>query len=130
MIDGFSGPTEKGHTIMPQGPFPENRIKTGVTANSVKAVRPKEKPYKLSDRDGLYLLVQPNGNRFWRMNNRFHGKQKTMSFGRWPEVMLADAREKPLAARRLLADKIDPMEQAKLDAIQASIAQEQTFKAI
>lgn len=115
---------------MPQSPFPENRIKTGLTANSVKAARPKDKPYKLSDRDGLYLLVQPNGNRFWRMNYRFHGKQKTMSFGRWPEVMLADAREKLLAARRLLGDKIDPMEQAKLDAIHASIAQAHTFKAI
>ena len=98
MIDGFSGPNEKGHTIMPQRPFHENRIKTGLTANSVKAKRPKEKPYKLSDRDGLYLLVQPNGNRFWRMNYRFHGKQKTMSFGRWPEVMLADAREDAQAA--------------------------------
>ena len=53
-----------------------------------------------------------------------------MFFGRWPEVMLADARETLLAAHRLLADKIDPMEQAKLDAIHAPIAQAHTFKAI
>lgn len=67
---------------MHQSPFPENRIKTGLTANSVKAARPKDKPYKLFDRDGHYLLVQPNGNRFWRMNYRFDGKESTMSFGR------------------------------------------------
>src|SRR3546814_1813043 len=64
------------------------------------------------------------------MNYRFHGAQKTISFGRWPEVTLADSREKTLQARRRLADGIDPCEQKKLDRIAASIAQANTFKAV
>jgi integrase len=108
---------------------PGNRQKS-LTAVLVKRAKPKDKPYKLSDRDGLYLYVKPNGSRLWRMNYRFHGAQKTISFGRWPEVTLADAREKTLQARRRLADGIDPSEQKKLDKIAASIARANTFKAI
>src|SRR3546814_2918760 len=108
----------------------ENRQKSQLTAVWVKRAKPKDKPYKLSDRDGLYLYVKPNGSRLWRMNYRFHGAQKTISFGRWPEVTLADAREKTLQARRRLADGIDPCEQKKLDRIAASIAQANTFKAV
>src|SRR3546814_12719852 len=68
--------------------------RTGLTANAVKNARPKEKPYKLSDRDGLYVLVKPTGVRYWRMNYRFNGQQRTLSFGRWPEIMLSEARER------------------------------------
>ena len=101
-----------------------------LSATAVKQAKPREKPYKLSDRDGLYLLVQPNGSRLWRMNYRFHGTQKTIAFGRFPELGLADARERTLEARRLLADGIDPNEQKKLDRIAASIAQANTFKSV
>jgi hypothetical protein len=48
----------------------------------VSRAKPKDKPYKLSDRDGLYLLVEPSGGRVWRMNCRFDGQQRTFSFGR------------------------------------------------
>lgn len=74
--------------------------KTGLTANAVKHARPREKDYKLSDRDGLYLLVKTTGIRYWRMNYRFGGQQRTLSFGRWPEILLGDARELLLEARR------------------------------
>jgi hypothetical protein len=50
--------------------------RTGLTANAVKNAKPKEKPYKLSDRDGLYLLIKPTGVRYWRMNYRFDGQQR------------------------------------------------------
>lgn len=106
------------------------RQKSGLTAAWVKRARPKEKPYKLSDRDGLYLLIEPNGSRFWRMNYRIHGKQKTMSFGRWPEVLLADARQKVLDARRLLASGVDPVEQAKLDKIAKALSATNSFQSI
>ena len=62
--------------------------KSGLTAAWVKSARPKDKPYKLSDRDGLYLLIKPTGTRYWRMNYRFNGQQRTVSFGRWPEITL------------------------------------------
>lgn len=104
--------------------------RSGLTANAVKHAKPREKPYKLSDRDGLYLLVKPTGSRYWRMNYRFNGQQRTASFGRWPEILLADAREMLLETRRLLARKIDPLEQAKLDKIAKSIAATNTFQTV
>jgi len=104
--------------------------RTGLTANAVKNARPKEKPYKLSDRDGLYLLVKPTGVRYWRMNYRFNGQQRTLSFGRWPEIMLSEAREMLLEARRKLAKRVDPAEQAKLDKIAKSLAATNTFETI
>lgn len=102
----------------------------GLTATTVKNARPKNKAYKLSDRDGLYLLVKPSGVRYWRMNYRFGGQQRTLSFGRWPEVMLSEARDMLLDARRLLARGIDPLEQAKLEKIAKSLAAGNTFQCI
>lgn len=104
--------------------------KTGLTANAVKHARPREKDYKLSDRDGLYLLVKTTGIRYWRMNYRFGGQQRTLSFGRWPEILLGDAREMLLEARRKLAKGLDPLEQAKLEKIAKSIAATNTFQAV
>jgi len=104
--------------------------KSGLTANAVKHAKPKEKAYKLSDRDGLYLLVKPSSTRYWRMNYRFRGQQRTLSFGRWPETLLGEARELLLEARRQLARGFDPLEQAKLDKIAKSIAAVHTFKAV
>lgn len=104
--------------------------KTGLTANAVKHARPKDKDYKLSDRDGFYLLVKTTGIRYWRMNYRFGGQQRTLSFGRWPEILLGDARELLLEARRKLAKGLDPLEQAKLEKIAKSIAATNTFQAV
>lgn len=64
------------------------------------------------------------------MNFRFHGKQKTISFGRWPEILLSAARERLIEARRLLADGIDPVERAKLDRIAESVATKNSFEAV
>ena len=102
----------------------------GLTANSVKHARPREKAYKLSDRDGLYLLVKPSGTRYWRMNYRFGGQQRTLSFGRWPEILLGEAREMLLEARRELAKGRDPIEQAKLEKIAKSLEATNTFETI
>ncbi|WDF72311.1 tyrosine-type recombinase/integrase [Novosphingobium sp. KACC 22771] len=108
----------------------ENRSKSGLTAASVSRAKPKEKPYKLSDRDGLYLLVEPTGGRVWRMNYRIHDKQKTITFGRWPELMLGEARERLLDARRLLGRGVDPVEHAKLEKVAQSLAASHTFEAV
>jgi integrase len=102
----------------------------GLTAVAIKAAKGRDKPYKLTDSDGLYLLVLPSGGRYWRMNYRFLGKQKTLALGVWPEVELADARAKRDEARRLLAKGIDPAEQTKLDKITASVAAANTFQAV
>lgn len=101
-----------------------------LSALAIKAAKGAEKPFKLTDSDGLYLLVTPGGNRYWRMNYRFGGAQKTLAFGVWPDTGLADARAKRDNARRLLAKGIDPADQARLDKIAASIAAANTFAAI
>ncbi len=84
----------------------------------------KNKPYKLSDGEGLYLLVRTNGSKLWRFDyTRPSGKRNTMSFGKYPEISLSEAREKRLDARKKVANKIDPSDTRKT-------SQEETFKAI
>lgn len=65
-----------------------------MTLSAVKfnAARPKANPYKLSDASGLYLLAQPTDGRLWRMNYRFDGKQRTLSFGPYPDEVLGQGR--------------------------------------
>ena len=67
------------------------------------AAQPKEKQYKLSDGDGLSLIVQPNGKKLWWFRYRFAGKEKTLSIGIYPVVGLKNAREWALEARKLVA---------------------------
>jgi integrase len=70
--------------------------------------KPKAKPYKLSDEYGLYLLVNTNGSRWWRFRYTFSGKEKSLSFGVYPDTTLEAARDKRTAARKLIAEGIDP----------------------
>ncbi len=65
-----------------------------LSARQIQTAKPKDKEYKLSDERGLYLLVKPNGARYWRMKYRFAGKEKKLSIGVYPDVSLADARVK------------------------------------
>lgn len=81
-----------------------------LNARKVDAAKGKEKSYKLSDGGGLYLQVEPNGSRYWRMKYRFAGKEKRLSFGVYPIVSLADARLKRDDAKRALAFGDDPSE--------------------
>lgn len=74
-----------------------------LSALALSKAKPREKPYKLADGHGLYLLVTPQGGRYWRMNYRFDGKAKTMAMGVFPLITLAEAREKREDARKLLA---------------------------
>ena len=101
-----------------------------LTATAINAAKPKAKAYKLSDGLGLYLLISPAGGRLWRMNYRFLGQQKTLSFGSYPDVSLAKAREKRSAAREALAEGLDPSEVRKEEARDAKARSEETFKAI
>jgi hypothetical protein len=89
-----------------------------------------EKPYKKADGAGLFILVQPDGKRFWRFSYRFAGKQKTLSMGTYPITGLAAARKARDAAREQLAQGIDPGEVRKREkqALRQSI--ENSFEAI
>ena len=69
-----------------------------LTFAAIKNAKGRDKPYKLTDGDGLFLHVTPNGSRYWRMNYRYLGKQKTLAFGVFPDIGLADAREQLAAS--------------------------------
>ncbi|MEP7007335.1 MAG: integrase arm-type DNA-binding domain-containing protein [Sphingomonas bacterium] len=101
-----------------------------LTALAIKNARPKGKAYKLSDAHGLHLLVTPNGAKYWRLRYRHLAKQKTLALGVWPEVSLADAREKLAIARKQIAEGLDPMAEKKLKKIRAQIDSNITFKSI
>jgi integrase len=79
-----------------------------LTATAARQAKPRDRAYKLADEKGLFLLVHPNGSKYWRLKYRFGGKEKTLALGVYPEVSLADAREKRSDARNLLRNGIDP----------------------
>lgn len=84
-----------------------------LTELKIKGAKPKEKPYKLADEKGLYLLVQTTGGKLWRFDYRFLQKRKTLALGSYPEVTLANARERLDEARKMLANQTDPAEVKK-----------------
>jgi len=94
---------------------PKNMPKRAEPLTDLKVRKAKgtEKPYRMADGKGLYLEVMPNGSRYWRMKYRFDEKEKRAAFGVYPEVSLAEAREKCIATRKFLSAGIDPSEQKK-----------------
>ncbi|NVD73272.1 DUF4102 domain-containing protein [Duganella sp. BJB1802] len=75
-----------------------------LTEAQVRNAKPRQKLYKLFDGGGLYLEVAPTGSRSWRLKFRQQdGKENRLTFGPYPEISLQDARERRLAARRLIA---------------------------
>jgi len=98
-----------------------------LSALAIKNAIPKDKPYKISDGAGLYLLIKPNGSRYWRLGYRLHKKQKTFALGVYPNVSLAQARSDTNDARRLIAQGVDPTSHRKQ---QKALQQESTFNAI
>ncbi len=93
----------------------------------IKSLRAGEKPIKKADGEGLYIEVKPNGSKLWRMAYRFEGKQKLLSFGKYPEVSLAKARQKRLEAKTLLADGVDPQAKKNEERKQAIAETQNTF---
>ncbi|EOZ5388134.1 tyrosine-type recombinase/integrase [Klebsiella pneumoniae] len=80
----------------------------------VRSAKPEAKAYKLTDGEGMVLLVHPNGSKYWRLRYRFGGKEKMLALGKYPEVSLADARARRDEARKLLANGVDPSENKKV----------------
>ena len=85
-----------------------------LTDAKIRAAKPEDKPYKLTDAAGMHLLVHPNGSRYWRLRYRHMGKEKTLALGLYPEVSLSEARTKRDNARKLIAQGIDPCEQRRV----------------
>jgi integrase len=94
----------------------------------VRNAKGGDRPIKLSDSGGLHLLIQPSGSKLWRLAYRFDGKQKTLALGIYPTVTLKQARERRDAAKRMLAEKIDPSTQRRLEKLTAPSGN--TFRAV
>lgn len=79
-----------------------------LTDADVRKAAARDKPYKMADAGGLFLYVAPTGLKSWRMKFRLHGKEKLLTFGPYPEVKLAEARDRRDAARRQIREHNDP----------------------
>ena len=90
-----------------------------LTDTAVKNAKPKEKPYKLGDSGGLFLLVQPSGGKLWRFKYRIDGKEQKLGLGTYPDVSLATARIARDEARKQLAAGADPSFEKKRAKVRA-----------
>lgn len=84
-----------------------------LTDTTIKNAKTLDKDYKLTDEKGMYLLVKKTGGKLFRYDYRYSGKRKTLALGSYPDVSLSKAREGRDAARKLLADDVDPSESRK-----------------
>lgn len=101
-----------------------------LTDTSIRNAKPAAKAQKLFDGGGLFLLVTPSGQRYWRLKYRIGGKEKLLALGVYPEVSLAAARKKRDEAREKLADRVDPGEAKKAEKRAERLAALNTFKAV
>lgn len=96
----------------------------------IRAAKPKDKPYKLSDEKGLYLQIHPNGSKYWRHKYRFNGKENVASYGVYPEVSLAVAREQRDNSRKLLRTNVDPNRTKQAEKATKALMSANSFEAV
>lgn len=101
-----------------------------LTDTEIKRAKGADEPYRLADAGGLYVWVTPSGGKLWRWKYRFDGKQKLMTFGKYPDVPLARARELHAEQRAILAKGIDPMERKKAVKTAVRAATENSFATV
>lgn len=99
-------------------------------AAQLKHIQPRDKAYKLADAGGLYLLIKPDGSRYWRLKYRFGGVEKSLALGVYPEVSLTDARDARDEAKRQLRAGVDPGAARKEARRAAKQAREHSFEAV
>jgi integrase len=97
---------------------------------AIRNAKPKDKDYKLTDGEGMFLFVTKTGGKYWRWSYRFGGKQKTLSLGVYPEVSLAEAREKRADARAALAKGRDPGLDRKIEKLTAGASSGNSFEVV
>lgn len=85
-----------------------------LTDTAIRKTKPTEKPFKLADSSGLYLLIKPNGSKLWYMKYRIDGKEKKLAFGPYPDVSLFQARQLRDAARAKIREGVDPSADKKI----------------
>jgi integrase len=101
-----------------------------LTVVQIRALKPRSRPYKVFDSDGLFLLVQPSGALLWRFRYRKFGIERKMSLGSFPDVTLQQARKERDKALAQLVDDIDPVEEKRQRRLKAEIAAQTTFELV
>ena len=101
-----------------------------LTDTVVRNAKPAENPYKVADGGGMYLLVQPNGARYWRLKYRHMGKEKVLALGVYPDIGLRKARDRRGEARKKLAEGVDPGADRKAQKQAAGLRAQNTFETI
>lgn len=101
-----------------------------LTVTRIRALKPAQRPFKVFDSDGLFLLVQPSGALFWRFRYRKFGVERNLSLGSFPDVTLQQARKGCDKAQAQLIDDIDPAEEKRQRRLKAELAAQTTFKLV
>jgi integrase len=97
---------------------------------AIRRAKPTDKSFKIADGGGMYLLVHPNGSKYWRLKYRFAGKEKTLALGIYPHISLSVARDKRDEAKKLLANGIDPGERKQAKKVEERQRSANTFEAV
>lgn len=101
-----------------------------LTNLAVQAAKPREKPYRLADSQGMYLEVMPNGSKYWRLKYRIDGKEKRVALGVYPTVSLLAARKAREQVKDQLRAGLDPTHEKKRVALERMLARENSFEAV
>lgn len=101
-----------------------------LTDTAIRNAKPRERPYKMGDTAGLFLLVQPSGGKLWRLKYRIDGREKKLGLGTYPEVGLSEARKRRDEARATIAAGKDPSREKQKTKARSRLSAENTFAAI
>ncbi len=103
---------------------------TSLSDAKARNAKPAAKPYKIADGNGLFLLVTPSGGKYWRLKYFFAGKEKLLALGVYPDISLAEARERRAQARKVLAAGNDPGSAKKEAKRLAALKNSNTFEVV
>jgi hypothetical protein len=101
-----------------------------LTEAKIRGAKPGQKARKLTDGESLFLLVHPNGSKYWQFSYRFGAKERKLSIGKYPHVSLAEARLARSAAQKLLAQNIDPSANKQKERLLAEYRDRNSFLAV
>jgi integrase len=96
----------------------------------IRTAKPKDKPYKLSDGNGLFVLINPTGSKLWRLKYRFLDKERLYSIGSYPDIGAGEARQIRDSVKKLVAQGVDPVQHRKTARHQKMEASENTLEAV